>query len=124
MKGHNVPARLSEIRQLRAGLCSLEAAAPDAPGIWPPGISYRVPDAIDGDRKGNVQVLTSDGWELARWDDVVLGAVWQHTPSWTLRQRADELLNNLVFVIGSRQSITPEIQQLVAGIRAALEGLP
>jgi hypothetical protein len=96
-----------------------------APGDnWPRAIKHRAPEAIDGDRKGNVQVLTSDGWELARWDDVVPGKGWQHTPSWKLPDRAAGLLTQLVLLVGSRQPITTEIQQLVSGIRKALAVLP
>jgi len=96
-----------------------------APGNnWPPAIKHRAPKSIDGDRKGNVQVLTSDGWELARWDDVVPATAWQHTPRWRLPDRASELLGQLVLLVGSRQPITTEIQELVSEIRKALAVLP
>lgn len=96
------------------------------PGQWPLGIVHRSPRAIDGDRKGNVQVLTSDGWQLARWDDVAIvrDRGWQHTPSWTLPDRADELLSQLVVLVGCRQPITHEMQELVREIRGALRGEP
>jgi hypothetical protein len=94
------------------------------PGQWPLGMIHRQPKAIDGDRKGNVQVLTTDGWELARWDEVVAGTPWQHTPSWKLNERADELLSQLVVLVGSRQPITFEMQELLQQIRGALRGEP
>lgn len=101
--------------------------APSAePGGWPLGIVHRSPKAIDADRNGNVQVLTEEGWQLARWDDVVVvrGRGWQHTPLWTLRDRGKELIDQLVLLIGSRQPLTFEMQELLREIRGALRGEP
>lgn len=99
------------------------------PGPLPQrGITHRDPKAIDADRNGNVQVLTFEGWQLARLDDVEtisnlgfhLG--WQHTPGWKLRDRGNELLDKLVVLIGSRQPITFEMQELLREMRGALTG--
>ncbi len=101
------------------------AASVDEIPHWPPAIEYRLPGEIDADRNGQVQVLTGEGWELAHWADVTTSG-WQHTPIWELRRQSNEtaleLLNRLVLAVGCRQPITPEIRELVGGLREVLEG--
>lgn len=62
------------------------AAFVDEAPQWPSGIVCRLPQSADADLNGNVQLLTAEGWELAGWQDVVVGLGWQHTPIWWLLQ--------------------------------------
>lgn len=105
----------------RTGNCvAFAEQQPQANPAWPPAIEHRAPKAIDGDKNGKVQVLTNEGWEVTPWDCVPPDRGWQHTPLWTLRDRWEVLIDQLVLLIGSRQPITPELQELVCEMRGAL----
>ncbi len=107
------------------------AASVDEVPHWPPPITERPPTEIDADRNHQVQVITTEGWQLAHWADVAAWSNggtggWQHTPIWQLRREPNEsaleLLNRLVLAVGCRQPITHEIRELVGGLREVLEG--
>lgn len=90
---------------------------------WPTPITFRQPAAFDADQNQNVQVLTSAGWELCRWEDVDSrgGCGWQHTPIWTPQPFIDQKLRN---ELGELERIKGEIKDLLSAFQTALEKRP